>query len=215
MTRGSVPYTKTVPVEGGDLEVDWRETYNGEVLEDTRSESTYTEDGAVVSLGNVLPGDVGTVSFRLRNPDDDDTSTTVTPELSLDLLGTAENGVVDPEREAGDTTDGADEGELQDYLETKIWYDEGLATFDVLGGDNATQDAGESLVTSDAEGTLAEVAGAVDAVSLGELSPGDEVTVAFRWEFDSDADSQDVDVTQTDSVSFAFGLDTVIPGGTG
>ena len=204
MTRRSIPYTKTVAVAGEDLEVDWRETYNGEVQEDTRS-SESTEDGAVIRLGNVLPGDVGTVSFRLRNPED--ASSTVEPQLSLDLLGTAENEVVEPEKAAGDTSDGPDEGELQDFLDTKFWYDEGFANFEELGGDNATQDPGESLITSDdgAEGTLAEVAGAVNGVSLDQLSPGDEVTVSFRWEF---ADDSGVGVTQTDSVNFAFILDT-------
>ncbi|MEF8887945.1 MAG: hypothetical protein V5A30_09075, partial [Haloarculaceae archaeon] len=93
---------------------------------------------------------------------------------------------------------------------TKLWYDEGLANFEELGGDNATQDMAESLITGDAEGTLAEVADAVDGISLGELSPGDDVTVSFRWEF---TDDQNVGVTQTDSVDFAFGLDTVNTGG--
>ncbi len=206
-TEGSVRYTVTesVDVDGGTLEVDWRETYNGEVQEDTRSS---TEDGAVIRLGNVLPGDVGTVSFRLRNPDS--ASSTVEPQLTLDLLGTAENEVIEPEEDAGDTSDGPEEGELQDFLNTKLWYDEGLANFEELGGDNATQDMAESLITGDAEGTLAEVADAVDGISLGELSPGDDVTVSFRWEF---TDDQNVGVTQTDSVDFAFGLDTVNTGG--
>jgi len=208
MTRGSIPYTETVAVEGGDLEVDWRETYNGEVLEDTRSSNTI-KNGAVISLGNVLPGDVGTVSFRLRNPED--ASSTVEPLLSLDLLGTAENEVVEPEKAAGDTSDGPDEGELQDFLDTKFWYDQGFMNFDVFGGDNATQDGGESLITSDdgAEGTLADVAGAVNSVSLTPLDPGEEVTVSFRWEFPGDLNiNRNIGVTQTDSVTFAFILDT-------
>jgi hypothetical protein len=202
ITEPSLTYaaTTTVEVESGTLEVDWRETYNGNVLEDTRS-STYTQDGAVISLGNVLPGDVGTVSFRLRNPQS--ANSAVTPELSLNLLGTAENGIIDPEAEAGDTTGGADEGELQEYLDATLWYDEGLMTFDILGGDNATREMGESLITSGADGTLADVASAVDDTRLNELSPGEEVTVAFRWEF---TDERNIGVTQTDSVTFAFNL---------
>lgn len=211
MTEDSIRYTETVPVEGGALEVDWRETYRSdgetEVREDTRS-TEFTSEGAVIELDDVLPGDVGTVSFRLRNPED--SASTVESKLSLDLSETAENERIDPENEAGDTT--ADEGELQDFLDTKLWYDEGLANFDVLGGDNATQDGMESLITGDAEGTLADVADAVDNVSLGELGPGEDVTVSFRWEFDGDVDPRDVGITQTDRVKFAFLLDTTSTG---
>lgn len=212
MTRGSVRYTKTVPVEGSSLEVDWRETYNGEVLENTRTESRFMMkgEGAVIDLEDVLPGDVGTVSFRLRNPEDADS--TLEPKLALVLTETAEKERVDPEDEAGDDSTG--EGELQDFIDTKLWYDEGLMNFDVFGGDNATYD-GEELIADDAEGTLADVADEpdeVEYVSLGELGPSETVTVSFRWEFDSDADPQDVDVTQTDSVGFAFRLNTTSVG---
>lgn len=204
MTRGSVRYTKTVPVDGEPLEIDWRETYNGEVQEDTRSGTELSED-AVIHLTDVLPGDFGTLSFQVRNPEDSGSSSSVT--LSLVLAETAENEVVDPERESGD--DSSDTGELQDFIETKLWYDEGLMSLDEFGGDNVTHDLGEGTIV---EGTLAEVGGTTEEVDgttedLGTLAPGEEVTVAFRWEFNSDAHSEEVDVTQTDSVNFDLDLD--------
>lgn len=203
-TEDSVRYTKAVPVEGGTFEVDWRETYNNDVLEDTRTGSRFTSEGAVISLDDVLPGDVGTVSFRLENVSD----STVEPALSLVMTETDENGRTEPEEQSGDESQ--DAGELQEFIHTELWYDQGLAGFEVFGGDNAVQDVGEDLITGGAEGTLADVVAEVKNVSLGQLDPDQTVTVSFRWEFE---DRQDVNVTQTDSVGFKFDLDTVITGG--
>ena len=200
LTRGSRAYTDTSVVQEGrvELEADWRETYNGDVLEDTRA-SEFETGGALISLGDVMPGDVGTVSVRLRNVSE----VTAEPRFSLELTGTAENGVIEPERKAGD--DGGN-GELQEFLQTKLWYDGGLGGIGVLGGDNAVQDAGEGLLTEDAEGSLAAVAPAIESVSLATLGPGDSVTVSFRWSFDADAAARPVEVAAGDSVTFAFDI---------
>jgi hypothetical protein len=203
-TKDSVRYTKAVPVDGGTLEVDWRETYNNDVLEDTRTGSRFTSEGAVISLNDVLPGDVGTVSFRLENVSD----STVEPALSLVMTETSENGRIEPEKQDGDES--RDTGELQEFIHTELWYDQGLGGFEVFGGDNAVQDVGEDLIVEGAEGTLADVAPEVNNVSLGQLNPDQTVTVSFRWEF---KDRQDVNVTQTDSVGFKFDLHTAITGG--
>lgn len=202
MTEDSIRYTQTSEVtlqttqqSSFTLEADWRETYNDQVLEDTRA--NVSAEGAVISLSDVLPRDTGTVSVRLTVTDAGDLE--VLPELSLTLTGTAENGINEVEQEAGDTDS---DGELQNYLDVKLWYDEGLANYDPLGGDNAEQDMGESLISPDAEGTLAEVAAAVDGVALddaGCLGEGDSITVAFGWELTDDAD---INVVQTDSVTF-------------
>jgi hypothetical protein len=201
MTEPAIAYPNSMQMyQGGDftLEADWRETYNDTPLEDTRANRT--SDGAVVSLADVVPGDSGTLSFRLAVvPDSEDDDPSVEPSLSLNLPGTAENDLTDSERERGDAS--GDGGELQEALDVKLWYDEGLANYDVFGGDNAEQDAGETLVTSGAEGSLADVAAAVTDVPLdakGCLGTDETLTVSFSWRLDSGVGNE----IQSDSVTF-------------
>lgn len=208
-TRNTLAYTTTAQMDTGDgfvLDADWRETYNGDVLEDTRASQSET-GGAVISLGDVMPGDTGTFSFRLSvEPTTEGDDVSVEPQLTLNLTETSENGINEPERKAGD--DSENTGELQDYLDVKLWYDEGLANYDIFGGDNATQDVDEPLITDDdgAEGTLAEVASAIDGVPLdrkGCLGTDETLTVTFGWEFAEDGTEN---VAQGDGVSFDFEL---------
>lgn len=207
ITEPSVTYAETTQIEVGSatLEVDWRETYNGEVEEDTTDPNVVDSDGKndrVIYLPNVLPGDVGTLSFRLRNV----SSAQVDPELSLNLVGTAENGITEPERKAGDES--PDTGELQTHIDASLWEDTGILGIDGFGADNATQDLGEPNI---ADGTLKDVAKSVDGYSLGPLSAnGGQVSVAFRWEF---ADTADINIAQGDSVGFRFELGTANSGG--
>ena len=214
ITEPSVTYAETtqIEVESGTFEVEWRETYNGEVKEDTR-EGNYTESGRVIHLPNVLPGDVGTLSFRLTNISGSEAE----PRLSLNLASAAENGLEDPEKEAGDTSRDGNHpnedfpGELQNHIDVSLWEDTGPLGIDWFGADNATQEFGEPNI---ADGTLKEVAKSekteesdktVDDVSLGTLADGESTSVAFRWEF---ADAADVNITQGDSVTFGFELNT-------
>lgn len=220
-TRDSIRYTYASTHNEGDvtLEAEWRETLtrNEEttVLEDTRVQPK--SNGAIISLSNVLPDDRGTISFRLEVADDSNDSDTndtslqapIEPQLSLNIISTPENGRNDPERKAGDTSP---DGELQEFLATKLWYDEGLMEYPELGGDNAVQDPMESLIVSgdpDSKGTLEEVASVVDDVGLGCLDTGDTRTVSFSWEFDPDASPRDINVTQTDGVEFEFEITAV------
>ncbi len=213
-TEPSITYanTTTVQVESGTLEVEWRETYNGEVREDTRN-GNFTSDGAVIEFDGILPGDAGTLSFRLTNISGEE----VDPELSLNLESAAENGINEPERKAGDTsTDGDPQGEdfpgeLQNKVQASLWEDTGIAgVSDILGingfgADNLTQDLGEPNI---GDGTLKAVANSVNNYSLGPLSSapdGGQVSVAFRWEY---ADPADINITQGDSVKFGFELET-------
>lgn len=210
ITEPSLTYSETtqIEVESGTFEVEWRETYNGEVKEDTR-EDNYTQSGRVIELPSVLPDDVGTLSFRLTNISGSEAE----PRLTLNLASAAENGLAEPEKKAGDTsTDGSFSGEdfpgeLQNHIDVSLWKDTGLLGFDWFGADNATEDFGEPNI---ADGTLKEVAEGVDNESLGTLADGESISVAFRWEF---ADAADVNVTQGDSVTFGFVLDTASSGG--
>ena len=218
-TDDAVDYTfasTALDCEGFDLNAEWRETYTTDsetILLENRtasgSEDSGREDSSdppIIALDDVLPEDSGVVSVRLGLDADGD-DVTVEPELSLVLEETAENGLTDPEEEAGDTSQ--NEGELQEYIDVAVWEDTGLMDIDVFGADNMERDFGERLLTNDdgedAEGTLAEVAKILDGVSLGTLNDdGDTVTVSFGWEFDSENDP--INVTQSDSVKFTFDI---------
>jgi predicted ribosomally synthesized peptide with SipW-like signal peptide len=46
--------------------------------------------------------------------------------LSLNVTEDDDNGIVEPEADAGDQSDGAGMGELDDFIWIKIWWDEGI-----------------------------------------------------------------------------------------
>lgn len=201
LTEPSLTYADSTTVQVGSttLNVDWRETYNGEVKEDTR---VSTESDPVINLGDILPGDVGTLSFRLTNPSGSDS---VDPELTLGLDQAHENGLEEPEKKAGDTSTDAPEndfaGELQNHVDATLWKDTGLLGIDWFGADNATQEFGEEPIIN---GTLKEVADGVEGEPLGTLAGGESTSVAFRWEY---TESADVNESQGDSATFGFKLD--------
>jgi hypothetical protein len=207
-TGDSIRYTQSSSHRCPDytLDAEWRETYTSDggtsIFEDTTSGSgSEADDPAIVHIDNILPGDRGTVSFKLTA--DKATSgvdDNVTPTLGLTLDETAENGISDAEGEVGDTSPST--GELQEYLDVKIWNNGGFLGVDMLGADDLNQDLGEPTII---EGTLAEVATNLNARDLGTIdSTTDEsISVTLRWEF---PDSPGVNVTQTDSVTFTLDL---------
>ncbi|MFC7133592.1 MULTISPECIES: hypothetical protein [Salinibaculum] len=198
-TKDAVVVAQTMDVQSDfDLQADWRETYNGMAIEDTTDSSiSETTEGPIISLRDVYPGDNGVLSFELSEVSENEIS--VEPELGLSVTDRPENGHTEPEEEAGDTTA---PGELQEYLQVALWYDSGIGNIDLFGGQNGVQDIGEGLIDPDAEGTLAEVADAINGVSLGCLAPGESVTVSFGWAFESD--QENINVTQGDGVDFDF-----------
>lgn len=206
----AVAFTGSTQVESNAamLDVEWRETYNGRVVEDTRS-ADWTGDGPAISLEDVLPGDSGTFSFRIGIGEPEGGS--AEPQFAFDLTGTPENGINEPERKAGDTS--PNEGELQDVVRAKFWRDDGLfdgffSDLASFGGDNAEHDLGEPLIPGETEGTLAEVAMAFEdegRVSLGCIEGDETVTVTFGWEF-AETENGDPNETQGDGVSFDLNL---------
>lgn len=198
-TRESLAYPDQMVMTSNSsftLEADWRETYNGTVLENTLEDKTENEP-AVISLGDIKPGDEGTFSFRLQLQEGD--PDIEPPELSVNLESTAENGINEPERQAGDSS--PNDGELEETLQVKLWYDDGP-----LGTNNATQGSMEDLIDQDADGTLEYVANNVNGVPLdknltnGCFTTDDQVIVSFEWKFPESAGN----VTQSDSVTFTF-----------
>ncbi|QKY21034.1 hypothetical protein B4589_011845 [Halolamina sp. CBA1230] len=173
LTSDAVAYQSSTTV-GSDpsVRVDWRETYNGTVV-DAGDETT---DEPALNVGNAHPGDSGTLAFRVT-PENDDQA--VSASMSLALTANSENGRNEPERSAGDTT--TDRGELADALDVAVWYDTGSLGVSGLGGCDGDLDVAETVLVDgslvDADTALAE------GVPLGGdcLDPTSAVCVGISW----------------------------------
>lgn len=189
----------------------WREIVNGAVQEDTGL--TTDTDGETGSVGlivdeAVMPGDSGSVTMRAELIERDTPTQDAQLYLLLRLSDTAENGVNEPELDAGDDL-GLDDGELHEYIELSVWIDEGIFT-----GNGELEDLpiiGDETV---AEGTLADVAdpdpkgsgnGEYQISIDGDtcLSPGDEVYVSFEWRIPDGVGN----IIQGDSATFQVAFD--------
>jgi hypothetical protein len=213
LTEGAKAYPDSAALASTPLRYDWRETYNGTVV-DGGTTVTGTETGPRLAVSNVLPGDSGTLGVRLRLADDAPDDAAVQPYVSLDLTATPENGINDTEASFDDTPE---RGELQEFLTVSLWYDTGTQGVDAFGAENGNRDLGEGLVHPDASGALSAVADALSTptpLNPGEadpagdscLSEGDSLGFALAWSFDADAGPTDVNVTQSDGVAFDLGL---------
>lgn len=190
----------------------WREIVNGAVQEDTGlTTDTEGETGGIGLIVDeaVMPGDSGSVTMRAELLErDTPTVDSVALYLLLRLSDTSENGVNEPELDAGDSP-GEDGGELQDHTEISVWIDEGIFT-----GNGELEDLpviGDETVS---EGTLAEIADP-DPKSTGNgefqisidgdtcLSPGDEVYVSFEWRIPESVGN----IVQGDSATFQVAFD--------
>jgi hypothetical protein len=136
-----------------------------------------------VSIGDVEPGDGGTVDLSL-------TLSGSPAQLWVrgDVTAVDEGGTTEAERSAGDA---GGTGELQEYVRVQLWYD--------ADRDGAVS-GGEPVVY---EGTLAGLDARDGWIALTEacVAPGTH-TVRFRWDLPSDAPN----VVQTDGVSFSLGV---------
>ncbi|MGQ4555646.1 hypothetical protein [Halobellus sp. GM3] len=195
--------------------LDWRETVNGEVREDT--DLTAASDGNTGDVGvivdeAVLPGDTGAVTLRAAIPDEADLNGGERDSQSAELLlrysltETAENGLTEPERKAGDDT--PDRGELQDVATVDIWRDMGLGTGNGAVESVPLVSGGDEMIASGTLAAVGESPAFEDGYRLtrnGEtcLSPGDAVYVSFRWSIPTDVGN----VIQGDSVQFAIGVE--------
>jgi hypothetical protein len=213
-------YTLAQTADGtGSLRVSWFETYNGTAVEatdgasaatatdtlDPSTDPTYVPDapGAVVSLGNVLPGDGGTLVVGLQAADAD-LNVWFRPVVTAD----AENGQSEPEAVAEGPDDGT--GELGDLTAVRFWLDNSV----VFGACDGQPDLFEPPVPtadgSDPSGSLTDVTGAFgDGVRLpfdgadgcpDALPAGGNRCVGFRWDLPSDVGNE----VQTDSLEFAL-----------
>lgn len=202
-TDRSRAFTKTTRLQTGEIDglvLDWRETYNGSTLTDTTGgTTTVSPSGPVISLGNVLPGDSGSLSVRLRiDPEAvDDEEMSVEPELTFSL------------------TDDLQSPGIQEFIDIAVWYDTGLFDFGALGAENAERDPGEQLVHPDAMGALGDVGAVLDGGVILDSLPGvpgasclgvdGSVTVTFGWSFPPD--QANINAVQGDTVEFDIQFD--------
>lgn len=198
-----------------DLLVDWKEWYNGTVLErqDTPT-SRSSAAGPLLSIADVVPGDTGRVAFGLSLDSEQGRPPPV--EILMRVRETpdsrAENGLTEPERKSDEEVDGLDSGELQEYLSILVWYDTGISVSDVplYGTCDGEFTTGDLQL---AEGTLAEVSvtGEGDSYWTLDANPNNPagspclsqnqgLCVGFQWTLPSSVGN----AVQTDSVSFAI-----------
>jgi len=158
---------------GDDVEirVEWRETYNGSVVE-SGDESA---EGPVLHVGNAQPGDSGTLAFRVAP----ETAGGARVTFSLSVTENAENGRNEPERKADDDT--PSRGELGDAVDVSVWYDTGAFGVSELGGCDGDQSTAETTLV---DGSLLDADDALaNGVRLGgDCLSGDEgVCLGLEW----------------------------------
>jgi hypothetical protein len=171
LSGDAVAYSaSTTTGDGPAAVVDWRETYNGTVVES----GTGGDGGPVLSVGNALPGDSGSLAFRVAAADGDP----VRVAFALALTGDAENGRTEPELAAGDATA---TGELADALRVAVWSDTGAFGVSGLGGCDGDRDVGETTLV---DGSLRDADAALaDGVVLGDgcLAANEQACVGVAW----------------------------------
>ena len=203
-TSGSRAFPNSQRLQTGTIDgvlLDWRETYNGRTLTESGRAST-TPSGPAISLGNVLPGDSGSLSVRLR--------------LETESADAPSDLAVEPELTFALTSDLSTPG-LHEYVHAAIWYDTGLFGVGPLGADNAERDIGEGLVHPDASGTLGEVAAALEDGVVLDAAPNapltscldgsGAVTVTFGWSFP--LNQPDINAVQGDTIEFDLSFNAI------
>jgi hypothetical protein len=219
-------YTYAAPNADTDdrrLRVAWYETYNGALVGSTTGDGNetntdavldpdqsprYVEEasfvtdisGPVVSIGNVLPGDTGTLVVGLEVVETE-------PSEPLDIwvagsiTGVDENGIDEPERTDDDNT--SDRGELSDDAVVDIWLDGSP-----LRGCNGVKNFEESLESplvarssfTDAFAPTTDIGSADGTLALECLDPGSLRCVALRWELPTNVGNR----SQGDALRFTF-----------
>lgn len=208
-------YAATDGPDARGVRVAWYERYNGVFQEaqagaadpgladatDPDTLPAYTDAGGpVLTVGNVLPGDEGSLVVGLEVSDGEEPAAEpLDIWLQTRLTSDAENGTNGPERAAGDTTP---DGDLDEELLVELWRDGAP-----LGSCNGRKDFTEQL-----EGPI--VARSPVRVGLGPASdvgdgdgqrlfravaPGESRCVALSWQF---PESSATNRSQGDSVGF-------------
>lgn len=226
-------YAASPDLDDRRVRVAWYEQYNGVFLENQNGttddgldatvdpdrdpayliDAEYVTDatGPVVALGNVLPGDEGTLVVALEAVDD--ASLALEPLdvwLQTAITADSESGINGPEQAALDTT--TDAGELADELFVELWRDGSP-----LGSCNGVKNFGEQLESPvvelasirEAFGPTAPVGGDTGVLVVESFRPGESRCFALSWAFPLDVATNR---SQGDSVSFAITFGAVPSG---
>jgi len=135
---------------------------------------------------DIKPGDSGVADVNVHN------AGTIAGWLSMKLINCVndENGLLEPEIEAGDTT--ADEGELGSKLYLIIWFDD---------NNNGVIDSGEQLIVG-GEGYVDDLCGdkiPIDGVPTYDImESGMTWTIGIKWSLASDVGN----IIQSDRLTF-------------
>ena len=237
--RGRPQYTHYTYAADGDLDdrrvrIAWYERYNGvfqgsqtgtgdagvdatldpDTAPEYVTEATFVTEvaGPVVTVGNVLPGDRGTLVIGLEAADADE----FLPEpvdvwLRAGIDVDTENETNGPERAAGDTS--ATDGELDDELVVELWRDGAP-----LGSCNGQRDVSERLAgpivepapMSVAFGPASDVGDADGQRVLESLEPGQGRCLALQWTLPFETTTNR---SQGDGVAFGLRFGGVPVGG--
>ncbi|GAB7094961.1 TasA family protein [Halolamina litorea] len=102
-----------------DIQLDWRTMHNGEELSHQESPvDTNSQNQPILTLDDVKPGDDGCIVISIHN---DTNPAWIWHQMRLSDRD--DHGLTDPEAST-DSTGGEGEGELQDHLEVRAFYDD-------------------------------------------------------------------------------------------
>jgi hypothetical protein len=221
-------YAADGDVDDRRVRVAWHERYNGAFQEthngtadpgfdatlDPDTAPTYIDEatyvtgvsGPVLSVGNTLPGDEGTLVVGLEVVDDGDfIAEPLDIWLRARITADDEDGINGPEFAAGDTT--ATDGELDDQVFVELWRD-GAPLGSCNGEKNFLESLESSIVPrsplSVAFDPTSDVGDADGQRVLQGLDPGNTRCVALSWAF---PESTATNAAQGDGATFdlAFG----------
>jgi predicted ribosomally synthesized peptide with SipW-like signal peptide len=150
-------------------------------------------DVAMLTIDDAAPGDSGEITISMHNIGNVDADYLA---VQFTNLVEYENGINEPEEEAGDPTGGdpgEGNGELGDYLTVSVWIDDGDNVLDGL----------ESYLVEDV--SLASVDG--ETLFIGSLNADETKYLGIEWKVSTAATS----IIQTDSIvcDAQFTLDQV------
>ena len=130
-----------------DLKVGWQKSYNGEQLPTQQQTSNPGPIFEVPKFGDIKPGDRGEATINVSVDDN--------PAwlwLGGEITSTDDNTLIEPEEDAGDTTGGDDQGELQEKMMARVWYDENCNNVHDGGSDDGQEL--EVALVSDVSGSM-------------------------------------------------------------
>ena len=159
-----------------------------------------------ISISDLKPGDSGNAAdWTVTNTG----SITGFLSISISSITNNENGLTDPEQEAGDTT--SNEGELGSYLKVSIWLDmDQDGAWD--SGDIALKSDGSIVTYEESQEKPYDYLNSYGGKSWGitSMASGDAFDFMVDYEFPP-ADNDDT--TQSDSAVFdiTFSLEQTIP----